>query len=145
MEGDRLEGFASNLSDCKTFREIFWKVLPDYMSFGMTPDEFWHGDPRLCEAYRRAYDLKRETEFYAELRQGRYVLEALLAASPAFREISRGINHESPSEPLFSLVGRSEEVSERQEKQAMEKNIATFTAFMVAHNLKRQQEASQHE
>lgn len=92
------------------------------MSVGMSADEFWHGDFRLARAYREADRIRRENRYAAEWRAGVYTFEALLTASPAFRELSKGIEHEYPSAPIFSTVprkrGKTEE--ERQERRMME-------------------------
>lgn len=98
------------------------------MALGMTADEFWHGKPRLAIAYREADEIKRTKQYFDEWRSGVYVYEALLAASPAYREISKGIDHEYPNKPLFTTLS-PEEVEEEKQKEQMEKNRAAFTAM----------------
>lgn len=114
-------------------------MLPEYISIGMTPDEFWHGPPILATAYRRAYKIKQENALNQELnrewRQGMYFYEALLAASPAFREFSKGINHDYPKEPLFSPES-SEKESIDPAKAEMELMKAKFEAMAIAANKK---------
>lgn len=109
--------------------ELFWETLPTYIAIGMSPHEFWHGDPKLAKAYREAERIRRDNRYLSEWRAGRYVYEALLSASPAFREISKGIEHDYPKEPLFSTAPRKGASVEDENKARMEKNKAAFMAM----------------
>lgn len=74
-----------------TYNEIFYKFLPYYMSYGMTPEEYWHGEVELATAYREAYKLKRKEANLNAWLQGRYIYDALLCASPLLRtNLSKG-------------------------------------------------------
>ena len=95
----------------------------------MSSEEFWHGDPKLAIAYREAERIKRDNRYLAEWRAGVYVFEALLTASPAFREISKGIDHQYPTKPIFSATPEKEMTEEDREKAQMEKNKAAFMAM----------------
>ena len=108
----------------------------------MSADEFWHGNPRLAEAYREAEEIRRDNRDLSQWLEGRYVYEALLAASPAFREISKGINHPYPAKPLLfdEEAGLTEE---QKQKRAMEKNKATFLEMMTRVNQKFENENDQ--
>ncbi|MEC4272963.1 hypothetical protein VJ923_07315 [Adlercreutzia sp. R25] len=102
----------------------------------MSAEEFWHGDFRLAGAYREADRIRRDNRYAAEWRAGVYMFEALLTASPAFRELSGGIDHEYPPEPIFSAMTaaereareaadeerRAEEMIERFKRMALEAN-----------------------
>ena len=103
--------------------------MPTYLAIGMSSEEFWHGDPRLARAYREAERIRRDNRYLAEWRYGVYVYEALLTASPAFREISKGVKHEYPKEPLFSATPPKEMSQEEKDKALMEKNKAVFMAM----------------
>ncbi len=72
-----------------TYKQIFDKALPFYLSIGMTADEFWNGNTELAIAYREADKLKRKEDNFNLWLQGRYVYEALCCASPLFR-LSKG-------------------------------------------------------
>lgn len=106
-------------------------MLPDYLAIGMSAEEFWHGDVRLAESYREAMKIRRDNKLYDEWRQGVYVLEALVTASPAFREFGKGVEHDYPSEPIFSSPERRKEIEEEKEKVQMEKMLAKFGARVV--------------
>lgn len=103
----------------------------------MTSDEFWHGDFRLAGAYREADRIRRCNRYAAEWREGVYMFEALLTASPAFRELSRGLEHEYPSEPIFSAMTAEErEARDRadEERRAAEA-VARFERLAARANM----------
>lgn len=56
---------------------------------GMSSDEFWHGNPRLVESYREANKLKQEMKDYELWKQGMYVYEAMLDASPILHAFAK--------------------------------------------------------
>ena len=56
---------------------------------GMSSEEFWHGELRLAESYREAYQLKQEIKDYELWRQGMYVYEAILDASPILHAFAK--------------------------------------------------------
>lgn len=105
----------------------------------MSAEEFWHGDPNLAIAYREAEKIRRDNRDLSQWQQGRYVFEALLAASPAFREISKGINHPYPPKPLM-FDEESYLSEEEKQKLAMDKNKNTFLEMMYAANRKLEDE-----
>ena len=93
MDGEWVSGLLSesgggegNPTPTKlTYKEIFDKFLPYYISIGMTPEEYWHGDPKLTIAYREADKLKRKEANFNLWLQGRYIYDALILASPLLR------------------------------------------------------------
>lgn len=103
---------------------------------GMPSEEFWHGRPALVKAYRKAMDERRAEAYRSEWRQGIYVMEALLSASAAFREFSRGIEHEYPEQPLFSTEHDKEAAEEARDKRKMERMKALFGARVAKVNMR---------
>lgn len=59
---------------------MFWKVFPEYLLYGMTEEQFWHGDPRLCKAYRQAHKLRIEQRNQELWLQGLYNYDAVAVA-----------------------------------------------------------------
>ena len=39
---------------------MFWDVFPHYLLYGMTPEQFWNGDPRLATSFRKLHKLRIE-------------------------------------------------------------------------------------
>lgn len=57
--------------------EIFERLCPYYMSYGMTYDQYWHGDPWSMKAYKDAYNLRNRHENEMLYINGIYILNAL--------------------------------------------------------------------
>ena len=72
-----------------SYTEIFYRVLPEYLSLGMSADEFWNGDVRLCESYIEAYKIRFERENHNAWLHGLYIYEALCDASPLFHDLAK--------------------------------------------------------
>lgn len=57
--------------------EIFERLCPYYMSYGMTYDQYWHGDPWSLKAYKDAYNLRNRHQNEMFWINGIYTLNAL--------------------------------------------------------------------
>ncbi len=55
---------------------MFWEVLPTYLLYGMTDDEFWNGLPILADIYREKHRLEMEQTNQMLWMQGLYAYEA---------------------------------------------------------------------
>lgn len=69
---------------------MFSKALPVALSMGMTPGEFWDGDPWLFAAYREAREMRADRGDWERWQSGSYVYEALLRASAVLNPFSTG-------------------------------------------------------
>ena len=69
--------------------KIFEHECPYYMSYGMSFDEFWHGDAYLVKFYRDAYKLKIRYDDVFMWKQGMYIYEALCDVSPILHAFSK--------------------------------------------------------
>lgn len=56
--------------------EVFDALCPAYMSYGMTYDEYWHGNPWMAQAYYKAHMMKLEQQNQMLWLQGFYVFNA---------------------------------------------------------------------
>lgn len=63
----------------KTGTEIFEEMFPYYLSIGMSPAEYWDGEPSLVRYYRKADVLKQERQNKMFWLQGYYFYDALCA------------------------------------------------------------------
>lgn len=109
--------------------------------YGMTYNEFWHGDPWLAASYRRAYVERRKAENTRDWLQGAYFYNAITAAmANAFRKKgAQPVNYLEEPFQIFPLTAE-----EKAEKQAKEEKIL-MDAMLRQAAILRSQKASQEE
>lgn len=131
MEGERVSGSLSVANKTRgvgetaprlSYSEILDRVFPQYLNMGMTPEQFWHGDPRFYRHYRKAYEKRLSHENYNAWLQGRYIYEALVDVAPIITPFSKGKLGEYPKQP-YPIT------PEEQEAQEIEKMKRTAEAF----------------
>ena len=84
----------------------------------MSAEEYWHGDPELMQAYRKAYRIRKEERNWELWLQGLYFCHALnVALSNAFDDKAKA---EYMSEPLKIFPPTEEELEEKSRKEAIE-------------------------
>jgi hypothetical protein len=98
----------------------------------MTYEQFWLGDPAICNAYRKAEQIRRRRVNEELWLNGIYTAEAL--ASTVGNMFSKSQKHKYPSEPKPITMDEIEERKERERKAKMEKIKAAFTARALAVN-----------
>lgn len=116
----------------KKLSELFWEAYPAYLSMGMSHDEYWNGDAKSCEAYRKA----REQQFLIQdgfaWRNGLYVYHALCCAAPLFL-----IKPQEPA-PFIKPFGIGDKIDKADEEQSqIERASELFGAWAIAFNHKR--------
>lgn len=116
------------------------RALPEYMAIGMSPDEFWNGDPALCKAYRAAWKRKQENADRERWALGAYVYNAVGAAVGTVLGGNGGKPVPYLEEPFCDTQRREEE------HQGTSGAVAWMQAFATQHNayrhekMKRQRE-----
>ena len=79
----------------QSLEQQFENLCPYYMLYGMTYDEFWHGDPMMAPAYRKLYELRvKESDEQMHL-NGVYTRYAFHAD---------GKKHKYPKNPLGATI-----------------------------------------
>ena len=117
-----------------TMSEVFWNAYPAYLTMGMSYDEYWNGDARLCRAYRK----KREEELKLEderlWRQGAYIYQALICVAPYFNSIKP----QKPQEYIqpFSYTQEAKEKAKAEAIQT-QRGLAAFQVWADAFNRNR--------
>lgn len=124
-----------------SYSEIFENQFPYYLSIGMSPAEYWDGDPSLVKAYREAYKTKLKIQNQLLWLQGRYVYDAICQASPIYNAFAKKGTKPIPytKEP-YPLATNPREEKESAEKQAYEQNKAYMEAFAMTFNKKYKEE-----
>ena len=77
----------------KTCTEIFEECFPFYLTLGMSYAEYWEGDPKLAQYYRKAYRIKQEEINNTAWLQGMYIYDAV---STALHNALRGMGKNKP-------------------------------------------------
>ena len=77
----------------KTNTEIFEECFPFYLAIGMSYAEYWEGDPKLTQYYRKAYQIKQEEINNNAWLQGMYIYDAV---STALHNALRGMGKSKP-------------------------------------------------
>lgn len=53
-------------------------MCPVYMAYGMTYEEYWHGEMEMAKAYREAHKIRLKEQNTFAHRQGAYFYEAIV-------------------------------------------------------------------
>ena len=86
---ESVEGGGRSAPFSNSYTSKFYEVFPFYLSIGMTPEQYWDGDPILPKYYRQADELKRERRNQELWLQGMYIYEALCDVSPIFHAFAK--------------------------------------------------------
>ena len=82
---ESVEGDGRSVPFSNSYTATFYELFPFYLSIGMTPEQYWDGDPQLAKYYRKADELKRQRENQKLWLQGMYIYEALCDVAPILR------------------------------------------------------------
>ena len=77
----------------KTNTQLFEECFPFYLAIGMSYAEYWEGDPKLAQYYRKAYRIKQDEINNNAWLQGMYVYDAV---STALHNALRGMGKNKP-------------------------------------------------
>ena len=121
-----------------TYTERFYEQFPYYLAIGMTPEQYWDGDPALAKYYRQADELKLERLNQQLWLQGMYVYEAICDASPIFHDFAKKGTKPAPypSHPYSLTAKQIEEEKVENERKVSEKGKKLMEALMAATNAK---------
>lgn len=87
------------------------------MAMGMTPDEYWHGDPYLCQQYRLAFSLKQKQKDHDLWLAGLYNYIALTTALHNFMCSDKSKRLDYPDKPMSFDMEEKQELTEEQQRQ----------------------------
>ena len=129
MDGDHVSGEPSQSPT--TFAAMFAELCPQYMSLGMTYDQFWHSSTVVHKAYREAYKIRQHNEEWARWRQGAYIYDALLRVAPVMRAAFGKGKVEPGKYPDEPWPLTEKEACEREEAMRI-KHMEQFMARLTA-------------
>ena len=121
-----------------TYTERFYEQFPYYLAIGMSPEQYWDGDPMLAKYYRKADEIKTERINQEKWLQGMYIYEAICDASPILHAFAKkGAKPHPYSDKPYPLTSKQREQNlEAKEKAVSDKGKRIMEAFMKAHNSK---------
>ena len=118
----------------KTNTQVFEDSFPFYLAIGMSHAEYWEGDPKLAQYYRKAYFLRQEEINNNAWLQGLYVYDAV---STALHNALRGMGKNPPpakdyAKKPYDLFGKekSPEEKAREIEKEQEKAAAWMEMFV---------------
>ena len=119
-----------------TYTERFHEQFPYYLSIGMTPEQYWEGDPTLARAYRKADEIRMERKNQELWLQGMYFYEAICDASPILHDFAKKGTKPHPyvDKPYAITEKQHKRNKEDAEKAKFDKGKKLMEAFMKANN-----------
>ena len=126
----------------KTNTEIFEECFPFYLAIGMSFAEYWEGDPKLAQYYRKAYRIKQEEINNNAWLQGMYIYDAV---STALYNALRGMGKSKP--PVKDYAKQPYELKNRvksEEEKAREVQIEQEKAAVWMENFVRINQSQSH-
>ena len=119
-----------------SYTKTFYDAFPFYLSIGMTPEQYWDGDPMLAKYYRKADELRRQRKNQELWLQGMYIYEALCDVSPIFHAFAKKGTKPRPYADHPYSITESERISEKklQEEKDREKARRYMEAKMESLN-----------
>ncbi len=133
---ESVDGGGRSAPFSNSYTKTFYEVFPYYLSIGMTPEQYWDGDPLLAKYYRQADELKRQRRNQELWLQGMYIYEALCDVAPIFHAFAkRGTKPTPYTDRPYSLTNKEREDEKRlREKRERDKARRYMEAKMAALN-----------
>ena len=119
-----------------TYTEKFYEQFPYYLSIGMTPEQYWEGDPVWARSFRKADEIRMERKNQELWLQGMYFYEAICDASPILHDFAKkGTKPHPYAEKPYPITEKQHKrKQEDAEKAKFEKGKKLMEAFMKAVN-----------
>ena len=113
--------------------EVFQELCPTYLSYGMTYDQYWHGNPWMVVHFARAHKLRMERRNWEMWMQGLYNYAAFSTTlTNAFSKPgSTPKKYLEAPEPIFP---KTEEEIEAEEERELRKMVYDLNKWEKAFN-----------
>ena len=140
--GDRLTEEKTQQTETP-YGDIFDQLFPQYLVMGMSPEEYWDGESSLKPAYRKAYEMRMETEQRLADRNNWYMAQYIIQVLQCVPLLVGGLNVRSttklpefPNRPYFEKFEeqKKEETRKKQEKDQTMLAMAFFQAGVEKFN-----------
>ena len=119
-----------------TYTDRFYEQFPYYLAIGMTPEQYWDGDPALATYYRKADVIKLERQNQALWLQGMYIYEAICDVSPILQAFAKkGAKPHPYTDKPYPLNDKQRKQDKvEKEKAVYDKGKTFMEAFMKLNN-----------
>lgn len=115
---ESVEGDGQSVPFSNSYTTKFYEVFPFYLSIGMTPEQYWDGDPSLPKYYRKANELQRKRMNESLWLQGMYIYEALCDVSPVMNAFAKkGTKPRPYSDRPYSITKDDREEERKLQEQ----------------------------
>lgn len=133
---ESVEGDGRSVPFSNSYTTRFYEVFPYYLSIGMTPEQYWDGDPWLAKYYRQADEIRRKRKNQDLWLQGMYIYEALCDVAPILQAFAKRGTKATPypDHPYSLTVKEREEEKKLQEKRERDKARRYMEAQMAKLN-----------
>ena len=110
--------------------EVFEKLCPIYMSYGMSYNDFWFGSPYMAKFYREAHDIVVKKQDENNWMMGVYVYEALCDVSPILHAFSKRGTKPLPYRDKPLTYDENRDKTEEEKEREIEAERLKFTIQM---------------
>ena len=133
---ESVEGGGLSAPFSNSYTKKFYEVFPYYLSIGMTPEQYWDGDPLLAKYYRQADEIKQQRRNQELWLQGMYIYEALCDVAPVLQAFAKKGTKPIPylDHPYSLTTKEREDEKKLQEKREREKARRYMEAQMAKLN-----------
>ena len=121
---ESVEGDGQSVPFSNSYTTTFYEVFPFYLSIGMTPEQYWDGDPSLPRYYRKAYELQRKRKNEDLWLQGMYIYEALCDVAPIMNGFAKKGTKPHPYTDRPYSITREDRVEERKRQELKDREKA---------------------
>ena len=121
---ESVEGDGQSVPLFNRYTDKFYEVFPFYLSIGMTPEQFWDGDPSLPKYYRKAHELQRKRRNEDMWLQGMYFYEALCDVSPVMNAFAKKGTKPHPYTDRPYSITRDDVAEDRKLREQREREKA---------------------
>lgn len=105
---------------------------------GMTPEQYWDGDPMLAKYYRQAEEIRNERRNQELWLQGMYIYDAILCVAPILHVLAKKGTKARPypTQPYAITAKERKREKNEKEKAVYAKGIRYMEALMAGVNKK---------
>ena len=116
--------------EATSLTEVFEKLCPIYMSYGMSYNDFWFGSPYMAKFYREAHDIVVKKQDENNWMMGVYVYEALCDVSPILHAFSKRGTKPLPYRDKPLTYDENRDKTEEEKEREIEAERLKFTIQM---------------